>query len=187
MLITIDTDSLIKYNLTAEDYTWLLMIADNKQDLLNDYIEKVYKDMSDIQKNEKLELLRVNGLIEPGSNSVITQKAKELLFKDDLFKEFISEFPQKVTRTDGTVDFLRTDLANSEIIYRGYVGRSRDKHNHIMKCLKAEVTQRTSNGSMSYMKRLYTWLSTKSWESYNDIVDEVLTPNKDLGYGTTLI
>jgi len=187
MLITFDTDSLIKNNLTVEDYTWLLIIADNKQDLLNDYIEKVYNKISDIPKDERLELLKAKELIEPGSDNIATQKAKDLIFGDTFFGEFLAEFPQKVTRTDGTVDFLRTDQSNSETIYRGYVGRSRDKHNHIVRCLRAEIKNREQNGSMAYMKRLFTWISSRSWESYEDLVDEILTPNKDLGYGTKLI
>lgn len=192
MLITFDTDSLKNLKLTAEQYTWLLMIADNKQGLLIKYVQDLA--MSDIEIYNKLRDLGNIGLIELVSgdgNSIfnwqVTKKAKEFLYGDDLFKEFLNEFPQSVTRTDGVVDFLRTDVSNAEIAYRSYVGRSRDKHDHILKCLKAEIKHRTENGSMPYMKRILSWITNKSWQSYEDSLDSILTTNKDLGYGTTLI
>ena len=192
MLITFDTDSLTKQELTAEQYTWLLMIADNKQGLLKQYTQTI--KISDDQIFQNLDLFRKKGLIELVSGDFgdvtytkITPKAKEFLYGNDMFKEFLNEFPQSVTRTDGVVDFLRTDISNAENTYMSYVGRSRDKHEHILKCLKAEIKHRTENGSMPYMKRILSWITNKSWQSYEDSLDSILTTNKDLGYGTTLI
>jgi len=192
MLITFDTDSLNNLKLTAEDYTWLLIIADNKQGLLKKYVQDMA--ITDIEIYNKLRHLGDIGLVElvSGDSSNVlnwqaTKKAKELLYGDDLFKIFLNEFPQSVTRTDGTTDFLRTDISNAEIAYRSYIGRSVDKHEHILKCLKAEIKHRTENGSMPYMKRILSWITNKSWQSYEDSLDSILTTNKDLGYGTTLI
>lgn len=176
MLITLNTDSIKQLNVRLEHYIFLLLAAEQKQDLLDGYFPKDTRDV-----------LLKEDLIENVEECKLTEKAKKIVYGDNLFKEFTNEFPQKVTRTDGTVDFLRTDLVNAENLYLSYVGRSRDKHNHIIKCLKAEVKQREGNGSMPYMKRIFTWLASKGWQSYEDIVDEVLTSNKDLGYGTTLV
>ena len=176
MLLTLNTDSLNQLELPIDHYVILLVFSEKKQSLLDRYIT------DDIKSN-----LFNKGLIEDVEKSELTEKAKNIIFGDNLFNEFITEFPQKVTRTDGTVDFLRTDLANAENLYLSYVGRSRDKHNHILKCLKAEIKQREGNGSMPYMMRVFKWLANKGWTSYEDIVDEVLTSKKDLGYGTTLI
>lgn len=176
MLLTLNTDSLNQLDIPITDYIVLLAMSDNKQNLLDRYIT------DDIKNN-----LFNKGLIEDVEKCKLTDKAKNIIFGSDLFKEFVTEFPQKVTRTDGMIDFLRTDLANAETLYLSYVGRSRDKHNHIIKCLKAEIKQRENNGTMPYMMRIFKWIANKSWTSYEDIVDEVLTSNKDLGYGTTLI
>lgn len=176
MLLTLNTDSLNQLELPIDHYAILLAFSEKKQSLLDRYIT------DDIKSN-----LFNKGLIEDVEKCELTEKAKNIIFGDNLFNEFIVEFPQKVTRTDGTVDFLRTDLANAENLYLSYVGRSRDKHNHILKCLKAEIKQREGNGSMPYMMRVFKWLANKGWSSYEDIVDEVLTSKKDLGYGTTLI
>lgn len=176
MLITLNTDSLKTLDIKLEHYVFLLMASENKQDLLNGYFSKDTKD-----------ILFNKDLIENVEECNLTEKAKSIIFGDNLFKEFVAEFPQKVIRTDGTVDFLRTDLVNAENIYLSYVGRSRDKHNHIIKCLKAELQQRESNGSMPYMMRIFKWIANRGWTSYEDIVDEVLDSNKDLGYGTSLI
>lgn len=176
MLITLNTDSLKTLNIKLEHYVFLLMASENKQDLLDGYFPKDTKD-----------ILFDKDLIETVEECNLTEKAKTIIFGDNLFKEFVAEFPQKVIRTDGTVDFLRTDLVNAENIYLSYVGRSRDKHNHIIKCLKAELQQRESNGSMPYMMRIFKWIANRGWTSYEDIVDEVLDSNKDLGYGTSLI
>lgn len=176
MLITLNTDSLNQLDIPIDHYVMLLAIAEGKQSILDKYLTK------DIIAN-----LFEKGLIEDVEKCILTEKTKNIIFGDNLFKEFINEFPLKVTRTDGTVDFLRTDLVNAENLYLSYVGRSRDKHSHIIKCLKAEIKQRESNGTMPYMMRVFKWLANKGWTSYEDIVDEVLTSNKDLGYGTTLI
>lgn len=176
MLITFNTDSIKELGVSPIHYVFLLLAAESKQNLLEEYF-------TDTIKND----LHKKGLIEDVIECKLTEKAKNIIFGNDLFKEFVLEFPQKVTRTDGTVDFLRTDLSNAENLYLSYVGRSRDKHNHILNCLKAEIKQRESNGTMPYMTRIYKWLANKAWTSYEDIVDEVLTSNKDLGYGTALI
>jgi hypothetical protein len=189
MLITFDTDSLREHNLSAAQYFYLILIAENKQDLLKEYLDRNYpaEDCTIDPKKLHKELLEKDLFIEPGSDWIATEKTKNIIFGDNLFKEFVAEFPQSVTRTDGTIDFLRTDLSNAETAYKCYIGRSRDKHNHIMKCLKAEIKNRTSNGSMPYMKRILTWITSKAWTSYEDSLDAILTPNKDLGYGTNLI
>lgn len=188
MLLTLNTDSVKELNLNYESYSILLLMAENKIDLIIDYLDTIYKlDNSKEIYKRYIKIFQEEGLLENSDKCELTEKAKNIIFGDNLFNEFITEFPQKVTRTDGTVDFLRTDLANAENLYLSYVGRSRDKHNHILKCLKAEIKQREGNGSMPYMMRVFKWLANKGWTSYEDIVDEVLTSKKDLGYGTTLI
>jgi len=188
MLITLNTDSVKELDLNYESYAILLLMAENKTDLILDYLNTIYKldDSKDIYQRY-IKVFQDKKLLEDSNECKLTEKAKNIIFGDNLFKEFIIEFPQKVTRTDGTIDFLRTDLVNAENLYLSYVGRSRDKHNHILKCLKAEIKQRESNGTMPYMMRVFKWIANKGWTSYEDIVDEVLMSNKDLGYGTTLI
>ena len=176
MLITLNTDSLEQLDIPIDQYVILLAIAEDKQSILDNYIT------DDILTN-----LYNKGLIEDVTECKLTEKAKSIVYGDNLFDEFVNEFPLRVTRTDGTIDFLRTDLANTENLYLSYVGRSRDKHDHIIRCLKAEIKQRESNGTMPYMTRIFKWVANKTWESYEDIVDDVLTSKQDLGYGTELI
>ena len=119
-----------------------------------------------------------------------TSYINKMFINDDIFKEFLFTFPLKVTRTDGTVDYLRTDQSSARMLYLGYTKGKKSIHDHILKCLKHEISYREKNGSLKFMKRMTTWLTSKEWETFEDQIDdlgELTYKDKDMGYGTELI
>ena len=121
----------------------------------------------------------------------ITQKFKLLISsKEDFFDELYKEYPVKVIRTNGDVDYLRADRNTARRIYALLTKGDKQVHVHIIKCLRFEVKKRYANNSLNYMKRLNKWLSSREWESYEDEVGDsssVATRNEgELRYGTGL-
>jgi len=121
----------------------------------------------------------------------ISPTFKELISsKGDLFDELYSEYPVKVIRTNGDVDYLRADRETARRIYALHVKGDKTVHDHIIKCLRFEVKKRYANSSLNYMKRLNKWLSSREWESYEDEVDDLssaATRNEgESRYGTEL-
>jgi hypothetical protein len=106
----------------------------------------------------------------------------------NFFEELYNAYPVKVIRDGGISDYLRTERYNSSKLYEMIVARNQSKHEHILKCLQYEVNHRESEGSMRYMKRMYKWLLSKEWKSFEERIgdtDNVLT-GKEVKYGTEL-
>ena len=118
----------------------------------------------------------------------VSNEYKLLTREEDLFEEFVNEYPKSVTRTDGTTDYLRTDLKAARLYYAKYTMASRAKHEHLLKCLKYEVEERQREGSMKFMIRMVKWLNTQAWTAYEDkLLDErVNQPVDNTKYGTEI-
>ena len=124
-------------------------------------------------------------------NYQTTLKFKELVSgRDDFFDELYKEYPVKVMRPDGVVDYLRADRETSRHIYALLTKGDKQVHDHILKCLRFEIKKRYANNSFNYMKRINKWLSSREWESYEDEVDDLssaATRNEgEMRYGTGL-
>ena len=133
--------------------------------------------------------------LTPGSATIprdyqVTLNFKDLINKDDLFDELYNEYPVKVIRPDGNLDYLRADRKASRGIYALLTKGDKQVHDHIIKCLRFELKRRYANNSLNYMKRLNKWLSSREWESYEDEVDDLssaATRNEgEMRYGTGL-
>lgn len=117
------------------------------------------------------------------SNCRLSNKVYALLKTENLFEEFIEEYPKSVVRTDGVIDYLRTDQKHCQQLYTVLTKNSRAKHDHIVKCLKFEVNKRTKDGSIKFMARMSKWLSTEAWRAYEDEINNV---TKENNYGTDI-
>jgi hypothetical protein len=194
MIVDINTDFLINNKVTANQFLLLSLLLADKQSILKDYflinnvsVEQINTDITELQEKGFLEG-NVTGLYDL-TRLRPTFKLKALFSSDDLFKEFLMTFPLKVTRTDGTLDYLRTDQSKARMLYLAHTRGKKSIHDHILKCLKHEVKYRESNGSMKFMKRMTSWLSSQEWESFEDQIDDlgnITFKDNELPYGYEL-
>ena len=195
MIVDINTDFLINNKITANQYLLLSLILADKQSILKEYC--LTNNIDVVELTQDIKVLHDIGFIEgyvaglyDFNNLKPTNFIKKLFGDVDLFKEFLFAYPLKVTRSDGTVDYLRTDQAKARMLYLAYTKGKKSIHDHILKCLKHEVNYREKNGSLQYMKRMTTWLSSQEWEAFEDQIDDlgdIAFKDNDLGYGTELI
>ena len=71
------------------------------------------------------------------------------------------------------------------MLYLAYTKNKKSIHDHILKCLKHEITFREQNGTMKYMKRIISWLNSQEWESSEDQIDDlgnIEYKDNDMGY-----
>ena len=194
MIVDVNTDFLINNKITANQYLLLSLILADKQSILKDYYLTNVIDVEQITADIKV--LHDKGFIEGYvvgiynfDNLHPTNFIKRLFVDADYFKEFMFAYPLKVTRSDGTLDYLRTDQAKARMLYLAYTKNTKSIHDHILKCLKYEIAYREQTGTMKFMKRMTTWLNSQEWESSEDQIDdlgELTYKDKDMGYGTEL-
>jgi hypothetical protein len=195
MIVDVNTDFLINNKVTANQFLLLTLLQADKKNILKDYF--LMNNISVEQINADIKELKEKGFIDGDviglydlSRLCATFKWKSLFTADDLFKEFLVTFPLKVTRNDGTLDYLRTDQSKARMLYLGYTRGKKSIHDHIIKCLKHEIKYREMNGSMKFMKRMTSWLNSQEWESFEDQIDDlgnIEFKDKDMGYGTELL
>jgi hypothetical protein len=195
MIVEINTDFLINNKITADQFLLLSLILADKQSTLKDYYLMNGVDVAQISGDIKT--LHDKGFIEgfvigtyDFNNLKATNFIKRLFVDTDFFKEFEFTYPLKVIRSDGTVDYLRTDKSKAKMLYLGYTKAKKSIHDHILKCLKQEILYRERNGTMKFMKRMTSWLNAQEWEAFEDQIDdlgELTYKDNDLGYGTELI
>lgn len=195
MIVDVNTDFLINNKITANQFLVLSLVLAEKQSILKDYY--LTNEINVEQITQDIKTLHDKGFIEgyvagtyDFSHLKPTNYIKGLFINDDIFKEFLFTFPLKVTRTDGTVDYLRTDQSKARMLYLAYTKGKKSIHDHILKCLKYEIKYREETNNMKFMKRMTSWLSAKEWESSEDQIDDlgqITYKDNDLGYGTELI
>ena len=117
----------------------------------------------------------------------VSNKYKSLTKTDDIFDEFVEEYPKSVVRTDGTTDYLRTDLKSAKLFYIKATRGLRAAHEHMLACLKLEVEDRTREGSMKFMPRITKWLNSQGWTTYQDrLMDANANTVLTTRYGTEI-
>lgn len=113
---------------------------------------------------------------------------KLLKMEKSQFDEFYDLFPAIVHRPDGLKGYLRTNVNKCRKLYGQIVGQSKAKHEHIMACLKTEITHKTLTGKLGYMKTMWRWLCNSEWEAteeqMKDEANNTVIPNS---YGTAVL
>lgn len=109
-------------------------------------------------------------------------------FKQTKFDEFYDLFPAIVQRPDGLRGYLRTNSSKCRKLYNQIIGGSIAKHEHIVGCLKTEITNKTLTGKLGYMKTMWRWLCNQEWEvteeQMKDESNNIVTIET---YGTTVL
>lgn len=178
MILEIDIQFLLDNKITAHQYSIAKLISDNKITLLKKYIAYT-NTLNELHKD--LESLKVAGFLSSTFDSgsyinldkiEISRKfIKASTFTSDPFDEFYAAFPTKALRPDGMYDYLRVDKDKCRKLYHNIVREKPSIHEHIVRCLRSEVEQRTIKGNMSYMKRMPAWLTSESWKVYEDHIE----------------
>jgi len=195
MLLQVDVESLIKNRITSDYFLVTQMLYDKQYDLLTQYL--------DLYSKEELDLLFL-GLVRTGmvdnrnfpeqydyNKLTVRSSFIKVLAQGDFFDELVQTFPASVIRTDGTKDYLRTDINRCRRLYSVITKNKYPIHSHILECLKYEVATRRLNVSVGYMKRIPKWLSSEEWKVYEQMmkdsdISQINNKTNDLGYGNNL-
>lgn len=188
MILEIDTNLISKIgDISINQLVFLTLVLDENQ--------KEYQDISEltsqVNENEIQELIDRNLVtVELNDNAKYYNKTKELeeltIAKKTIFDQFFELYPIYILRPDGSKDYLRSNLNKCRLQYNKIVGRSKAKHEHIMKCLSYEISERTRTGKISYMKRMWNWLTSCEWEVYEEQMKDNLQKNTK-SYGTEIV
>lgn len=170
----------IKLLLDEVDIKSLLDVIPVSEKDINDLIEKGIIDKDSITIESDIKSIKFE-------NIVIDESFKTKLNKKEFFDDFFAIYPTSVVRSDGIKDYLKGAPTNCRKYYKKLVGSSQSKHDHIMTCLRFEISNRVSTGKMSYMKRMYKWLTSEEWTLYDQIVeDKKVKAVIDNKYGTSV-
>jgi len=191
MMLEVTIDTLKKGRITAHQFLIAELLSRSNIVVLKDYLILSNSEESfpaDLENLEKAGYISYN---KDNPKDFLNIRVHPLFFKEiangDYFEELFMNFPLKVVRTNGVSDFLRTEKTYCKNIYDARVARNKQKHDHIMRCLKKEIEIREKENSMAYMKRLSNWLASQEWKSFEDRLDEsVLAKHEANKYGTDL-
>lgn len=176
MILSFDTDIIIKSKLSIEKFYFCYLLFINKYKT----IELYKKECGNcINKDMIISLIRDNYLTYPyeikNNNPIIlkdlktTSKFNEFVTSDNtidsLFNKFWDTFPSSTE--DGTP--LRLEKATCRGLFKDIIKTNPEQiANHIVKCLELEASIRKQKRDLMWMKRTPSWLRGRYWEVYED-------------------
>lgn len=190
MVIEYSVALLEQLKLTPNEFFIITLIKHKEFDLLEKFLKENYtSDESEnaFRKFISLKYLTSTSYLKNSYDYSVCKLGNELNSKlktDDIFEEFLEAYPSSVIRTDGVIDYLRTDQKSCKLLYIKTTKNSRASHEHILKCLNFEVEKRNRDGSMKFMPRMSKWLTQEAWKSYEDEINKSVIPVNT--YGTDL-
>jgi hypothetical protein len=95
------------------------------------------------------------------------------------FNELRELYPSSVTGSDGTVYYLKGKIEECGRLYADYLRTGKTPHEEIIKCLKAELANKTQTGKM-YLVALHRWIQDECWEAYKGQINKPVAER----YGT---
>lgn len=190
MVIEYSVALLEQLKLTPNEFFIITLIKHKEFDLLEKFLKENYtSDESEnaFRKFISLKYLTSTSYLKNSYDYSVCKLGNELNSKlktDDIFEELLEAYPSSVIRTDGVIDYLRTDQKSCKLLYIKTTKNSRASHEHILKCLNFEVEKRNRDGSMKFMPRMSKWLTQEAWKSYEDEINKSVIPVNT--YGTDL-
>ena len=168
--------SLVKNDIkvTNQNVSSLVSLIDETE--IQDLIDKNIITRTIVGKKYKYEL----------TNDFI-QKMKASINTTSFFDEFYELYPAYITRNDGSKDYLRANVNKCRQQYNKIVGESKELHDHILNCLKAELSDKHRKGKMGFMKRMWKWLTSNEWGAYEEHLNDDYSTNTTPIYGTEII
>lgn len=164
MTLQLNTEFLLRYKLTANQFMLLCILKEDSQFILRKLVNAFPEYEND------LKLLAERGYIQKTGKVtyMITENGKIVFDQDSLFEEFAEIYPGVITRPDGTRDFLKTDLKRCKAAYDKVVNGDIEKHNMILRSLAEEIkVRREKANGMSYMRKMYNWIKSEGWIAYD--------------------
>jgi len=161
----ININTLLKYSITAEQYSFLYLLASEELSILEKYLS-LFNSVS----LEDLDRLKNIGLITFISSNIsdikVTNKARDILELnklDNYITELWKLFP---SMTPNGRKLKQCSKKTAEITYNKCHENIEENHNKIMEALNKEIEHRRLNGSMDYMQNIKTWLYNRSYEAF---------------------
>lgn len=189
MIVTIDVERMLKLGITPDEYTLLQLIQQRALVSAAKLIQKC-PTLTSSTLDKLVEKRLIHNLNQKGETDVTRIMLRNnfigVVAKDDYFEELLLEFPGMVIRPDGTKDYLKTDLNKSRKLYTQLTKRDSVLHRQIMDCLRFEIRERIRTNKMGYMKRLFKWLNSEEWKSWQAQIADSNVETNDLGYGLNL-
>jgi hypothetical protein len=192
MIVEINTEYLISSQLTANQYVMLSLLYEGKRNCFEYYLLTY-----DVQS--ELEELSTKGYIlnyaedTLVSNLIISREKTAKLFGYDesLFWEIFGTYPIKVSNGNGGTRALRPTTHKSALtkkMKKKYEKKVKTKavHDHIMRCLQAEMWMRRKSNTLQFMQQLDVYLNQESWYNYEYLL-EMSNEQKSNNYGQDLI
>jgi len=170
-IITINLNLLKKLKLNINEYLALYTIYLKNKQHINIPFELIRRD--EIQ-------LTVAGLLKVKENHMykLSEKGLEIFEGGDFFNEFYKTFPRTVPtegqgqRVVSTNDAFGISAAFTRKIWDRQTKGDRNMQQHIIKCLKLELSDRINHGTIKFLHNIDTWLRQGGWEKYEYLTNE---------------
>lgn len=193
-MIEIDLNLIKSYNLTLDEFVLLYLMRMKHYGKVRNFFTEESKLRTLLDKLVLRGHLKIMELGDPdvlGEYSIGVYPRYLDSFVDKMVQELIDTYPQKVTRPDGNIDYLRSNVKIIKEQYKKLIKENREKHEFIIRCLKYQIKQFTNTGKLPYMKRLTKWLENEEWREYEDRIineggDEILTETSNDIYGNLI-
>jgi hypothetical protein len=194
MVIPIELTVLSKLEITVGEYALLYLLANRLTAKANDLLRLDSSITPDtIQRLIEKRLIHAshqsNGINL--AKVIVRNRFITEMKKGDMFDDLVAHYPIKVTRPDGTQDYLRNDLTRCRKLYNQILKSGEAEHSDVLEALAYEIYDRTNSNKMGYMKRLYKWITSEEWQIWQQKLKEVNVIDKadyfsQLGYGLKL-
>lgn len=177
MIIELDSTLADKLSdITMCQLVFLTLVLNENQSNHQD----VHSLLSRVREHEIQELIDKGWITVTKTDISMTYKPTEALITligkpKDYFDEFYDLYPIYVYRSDGTKSFLRANVNKCRFQYKKTVGKSKATHEHIMRCLKYELTEKMRTNNMQYMKTMWKWLTNHEWEAFEEQMQQPIT------------
>lgn len=182
MVVEINTEYLIQTGLTANQFLLAQLIYERHFMTLS----KLKLEFAESIKQDLDILTGAGYLTQSAGTHLITPKFVSILKKEGKFEEFFNTYPISVLRPDGNKDYLRVNKASCKTRYNNLIKKTKTRHDFIVSCLKFEIETRTKEGSLSYMKRMPNWLSSREWEAWAERMEDEVSLKSTSDYGQEL-
>lgn len=192
MIVEINTEFMLRAGLSADQYIMLMFLYEGKLNSFEYYLASngSTEDLNTL--HEKGYLLNYSEDLSVHQLIVSRKNIGELLgYNDSFFWELFGTYPIKVSNGGGGTRALRPTTHKSALtkkMQKKYAKKAKNKsiHEHIMRCLNAELWMRRKSGTLQYMQQLDVYLNQESWYNYEYLL-EMSNEQKTNNYGQDLI
>ena len=184
MIIEVDLDKVLDYDISVNQYIFIKSLSSNQLDRIKSFVSNRISDDDIVDLINKC-------VITDDSTKVKASLTEEFIdsisgtFQKDLFQIFYEIYPTSVVRPDGIKDYLRTDLNRCKKLYKQIVGNNHVKHDNLIKCLNYEIENKRKTNKMGYFKKMRTWLVSEQWIEAEEALKD-FKPLITMAYGTDI-